>query len=120
MGRLAQVCERLEERLEHAGLAQPPEPLPHRIPGTELGRQSPPGDVVDREIVQRFEKLAIVPSLGARRERTASNTLKATAQSSSDIVVSMVDPAKPTRYESPISHLGNLLSENCAESVHAA
>ena len=32
--------ERLEERLEYIGLAQPPEPLPNRVPVAELGRKA--------------------------------------------------------------------------------
>ena len=118
MRRLAQARERLEKRLEDPGIAQPPEPLPHRVPRAELRRQSPPRDIVKREIMKRFEKLTIVAS--PRRERTASNTCRATAQSSSVICVSMVDPAKPTRYESPINHFGNPLTLNFIKSVHKA
>ena len=62
---LAHPGEHLEERFEGAGLAQPPEALPHAVPITELARQSAPGDVVDREIMQGFEKFAVVAALVA-------------------------------------------------------
>ena len=48
---------------EHAAAAQAPEALPDAVPGAELGRQRSPCNVVDREIVQGFEKLAVVPPL---------------------------------------------------------
>jgi hypothetical protein len=57
--------ERLEERLEHARLAQAPKALPDRVPVAELGRQRPPGDVVEREVVKSFQELAVVAALGA-------------------------------------------------------
>src|SRR5271166_5637343 len=57
---LAQAGQRLEERLERPGLAQPPKPFPNAVPRTELGGQRAPGYVMYREIVQRFQKLAIV------------------------------------------------------------
>ena len=57
--------ERLEEGLEHPGPAQAPEALPHRVPVAEFGRKRPPGDVVEREVVQRLEELAVVSTLVA-------------------------------------------------------
>ena len=60
---LAQGGERFEESFEHAAAAQAPEALPDAVPGAELGRQRSPRNVVDREIVQGFEKLAVVPPL---------------------------------------------------------
>ena len=65
MSAVAQVGQSVEKRLEHAGAGQPPEALPHAVPVAELGRQRPPGDVVHREIVQRFQKLAVVAALVA-------------------------------------------------------
>jgi hypothetical protein len=59
----AQGGERFEESFEHAAAAQAPEALPDAVPGAELGRPRPPRNVVDREIVQGFEKLAVVPPL---------------------------------------------------------
>src|SRR3954453_19807899 len=60
MGGLAVRGESLEQGLEDTRLAQPPEPFPDAVPIAELGRERPPSDVVDREIVQRLEELAIV------------------------------------------------------------
>src|SRR6478736_8781909 len=65
MGGLAVRAERLEQGLEDTRLAQPPEPFPDAVPIAELGRESPPSDVVDREIVQRLEELAVVAALVA-------------------------------------------------------
>jgi len=59
---LAGLGQDLKERLEHARPAEPPEPLPDAVPVPELPRQGSPGDVVNREIVQRFQKLAVVVS----------------------------------------------------------
>src|SRR6476646_10850072 len=65
MGGLAVRGERLEQGLEDTRLAQTPEPFPDAVPIAELGRESPPSDVVDREIVQRLEELAVVAALVA-------------------------------------------------------
>ena len=65
MGGAAQRGQGFEKQLEHAGLAQAPEPFPDAVPRAELSRQRPPGDVVHGEIVQRFEELAVVASLVA-------------------------------------------------------
>src|SRR6476659_9451014 len=65
MGGLAVRGERLEQGLEDTRLAQPPEPFPDAVPIAELGRERPPSDVVDREIVQRLEELAVVAALVA-------------------------------------------------------
>src|SRR3712207_7554369 len=51
--------------LFRSSLAQPPEALPDRVPVAERHRQSAPGDVVDAEVVQRFEEGAVVPALVA-------------------------------------------------------
>src|SRR3954464_2171121 len=50
---------------EHARLAEPPEALPDGIPVSECLGQSAPGDIVDTEVVQRFEEPAVVPALAA-------------------------------------------------------
>src|SRR3954466_4297873 len=65
MGGLAVRGERLEQGLEDTRLAQPPEPFPDAVPIAELGRERPPSDVVDRELVQRLEELAVVAALVA-------------------------------------------------------
>ena len=65
MGGLAVRGERLEQGLEDTRLAQTPEPFPDAVPIAELGRERPPSDVVDREIVQRLEELAVVAALVA-------------------------------------------------------
>src|ERR1700733_11006993 len=60
MRRRAEFGQYLEERIEYARTAEPPEPLPDAVPGTELGRQSTPSEVVHREVVHCFKKLAVV------------------------------------------------------------
>ena len=68
---LNQVCgaahlgQERQHRLENTPLAQPPEPLPDAVPLTELSRQSAPSDIVNREIMQRFQEFAIVPTAPA-------------------------------------------------------
>src|SRR5678815_2652542 len=65
MRRLAHGRKRIEEGLEGSGLAQSPEPFPHTVPVAEPAWKRAPRDVVDRKILQRFEKLAVVPALVA-------------------------------------------------------
>src|SRR5436189_2050495 len=81
--------ERLEHGVEHPRPTEPPEALPDGVPIPELGRQSPPSDVVNGEIMKRFQKLAVVPPLSPRRGSTARNTIRTTSQSSSLIRVSI-------------------------------
>jgi hypothetical protein len=61
----AGCSEGVEDGFEHARLAQAPEALPDGIPVSECLGQSAPGDVVDREVVQRFEEDPVVPALRA-------------------------------------------------------
>src|SRR3954453_3202485 len=75
MGALAVRGERLEQGLEDTHLAQPPEPFPDAVPIAELGRERPPSDVVDREIVQRLEELAVVAALVAPPRATGPKQL---------------------------------------------
>ncbi len=49
--------------VEHTALAQPREAFPDAVSIPEFGRKRPPGDVVDREIGQGFEKPSVVPPL---------------------------------------------------------
>src|SRR3954449_8853516 len=65
MGGLAVRGERLEQALEDTRLAQPPKAFPDAVPVAELGRERPPRDVVDREMVQRLEELAVAAALVA-------------------------------------------------------
>src|SRR3954454_3836644 len=64
---------------EHASLAEPPEALPDGIPVSECLGQSAPGDMVDTEVVQRFEEPAVVPALvappGAHRPEHLNHSL---------------------------------------------
>jgi hypothetical protein len=62
---LALGRERVKEGVEHTHAARPLKPLPNRVPLVEPRRQSPPGDVVEGEVVQRFEELAVIPALVA-------------------------------------------------------
>ena len=57
---LAALRQYLEECLEHAGAAEPPEPLPDAVPVSVFLGQRTPSDVVDRKIVDRLEEFAIV------------------------------------------------------------
>jgi hypothetical protein len=71
MGGFARLRQHLEKCFEHAGSAEPPEPLPDAVPLSEFRWQSPPRDVVHREIVQGPQKLTVVvgnrgKSVGAR------------------------------------------------------
>jgi len=91
---LAQGGERFEESFEHAAAAQAPEALPDAVPGAELGRQRSPRNVVDREIVQGFEKLAVVPPLVPTPRAAGMKHLDTSTQSSSVIFVSMAGPPK--------------------------
>ena len=56
-------CERVEEGLEDAGLAQPVEAFPHAVPRTEALRQRTPANVLDGEEMKRLEEAAIILSL---------------------------------------------------------
>ena len=108
MGGAAQRGEGFEEQLEHAGLTQPPEPFPDAVPGAELGRQRPPGDVVHGEIVHGFEELTVVVALvGPSRPASAEHV-----QRHRPILVRHPRQhgrprQKPTRYESPKRGKGN-------------
>src|SRR6185295_1756019 len=57
--------EGVEEGLKHARLAQAPEALPNGIPVPALGRQGAPSDVVNAEVMHRFEEPTVVSALGA-------------------------------------------------------
>jgi hypothetical protein len=61
----AGCSKRVEEGLKHAGSAEAPEALPDGIPVPELGRERPPVDVVQREVVERFEEPTVVPAFVA-------------------------------------------------------
>ena len=63
MRRLAHRRQRIEEGFEGPGSAQSPEPLPHAVPMPEFLRKRPPGDVMNHEIVQGFEKLPVIAAL---------------------------------------------------------
>src|SRR4029078_5147200 len=65
MRALAHPCQRIEEGFEGAGLAQAPEPFPHAVPMPEFLRKRAPGNVVNHEIMQGFEKAAVLPALVA-------------------------------------------------------
>src|SRR5579862_7950862 len=60
MSGLAGLRQDLKKRLENARSAEPPEPLPDAVPVSEFPRQRSPCDVVDREIMQGFQKPAVV------------------------------------------------------------
>src|ERR1700712_1117413 len=59
---LAGLGQQLEKCLHHAGAAEPPEPFPNAVPQPERGRQRAPSQIMNREEMQRFQKLAVVPA----------------------------------------------------------
>src|SRR5262245_56627363 len=63
MRRLAHRRQRIEKGFEGPGSAQSPEPLPHAVPMPEFLRKRPPGDVMNHEILQGFEKLPVIAAL---------------------------------------------------------
>ena len=65
MRRGAHRGERIEERLEHPGLAQAIEALPYAVPMAETLRQSAPANVLDGEEMKRLEEAAIVLGLSS-------------------------------------------------------
>ena len=62
MGCLTRLGQKLKEGFEDTSAAEAPEALPDTVPVAEFHRQGAPGDAVQREIMQCFQKLAIVPS----------------------------------------------------------
>jgi hypothetical protein len=58
-------CERVEERLEDASLAQPIEAFPHAVPMTKAIRQRAPANVFNGKEMKRLEEAAIVLGLPA-------------------------------------------------------
>jgi hypothetical protein len=90
MRRFAKRREGFEEGHEDTALAQAPKTFPVAIPETEFCGQGAPSDVVDREIMKRFEKLTVVAALVTPPRATSSTST--IAQSSSVILVSMVGP----------------------------
>ncbi len=102
MSRPAQARERFEEGLEHPGPAQPPKALPDGVPVAELGWQGAPGDVVEREEMQRLQKAPVVPALITAPGARGAEHL----QHDSPILIRHSrqhgrSSSKPTRYESP-------------------
>jgi hypothetical protein len=61
----ARLGQERQHRLEYTPLAQPPKPLPHTIPLAKFSRQSTPGDIVNRKVMQRFQEFTIVPAAPA-------------------------------------------------------
>src|SRR4029077_329915 len=63
MRRRTHGCERVEEGLEDASLAQAIEAFPHAVPMAEALRQSAPANVLDGEEMKRLKEAAIVLGL---------------------------------------------------------
>ena len=111
MRALAQRCERIEKGLKDAGSAQPPEPFPDRIPMAELHRKGAPGDVVDRKIMQRLQKLPVVPSFVATARAHRPENL----QNNRPVILGHRrqhgrSSEKPTAHESLKNRFGNRLA----------
>ena len=122
MGRTAHGGERIEESLEHAGLAQAIEALPYAVPVTEAFRQRAPSHIFDREEMKRFEKPAVV--LGF-----ASAPWKAGAKHGKRMRPVLVihpcrhrhqSPTQSETYESSQSQGGNPVRFFCLKFVHTA
>src|ERR1043166_7353893 len=62
MRRLAAFREYLKERLKDARPTEAPEPLPYAVPVAKLIGQCPPGDTVDREIVDCLQEFSVIMS----------------------------------------------------------
>jgi hypothetical protein len=89
MRRLAAFREYLKERLEDARPTEAPEPLPYAVPVAKLIGQCPPGDTVDREIVDCLQEFSVIMSRFSPVRLHVSNTSSAISQSRSVIPVSM-------------------------------
>src|SRR6185312_7062649 len=76
MRRGAHRRERIEERLEDAGLAQAIEAFPHAVPMAEALRQSAPANVLDGEEMKRLEEAAIVLGLPAAPQQAGAKHRK--------------------------------------------
>jgi hypothetical protein len=84
---LAGLGQELEERLDDAGSAEPPEALPDAVPRTERRGKRAPGQIMDREKMQCLQKLAVVPPRLAAARLSSSETIHTIVQSSSIIPV---------------------------------
>jgi hypothetical protein len=76
MRRFAKRREGFEEGHEDTALAQAPKTFRDAIPETEFGGQGAPSDVVDREIMKRFEKLTVVAALVTPPRATSSKNFE--------------------------------------------
>ena len=82
------------KRPQRCRLGSPPEAFPDRIPMADLRRKGAAGDVVNRRIMQRLQKLPVVPYFVATARAHRPENLRTIAQPSSVIAVSMVGPPK--------------------------
>ncbi len=119
---LAPLRQQLKERLKHATLAQPPEPLPDAVPVSEFLRKRPPSDVVYRKIVESFQELAIVtPLVATTRARRPEQFNRESPFVLGHLRQHGRLQQKPTLYESPKTSLVNLQIQPdsiCRKSVH--
>jgi len=58
--------------VEDTGFAESRKSFPDSVPVSEPSRQRTPGDVVNREIMKRFQEQQVVPRLGTSRRKTSS------------------------------------------------
>src|SRR5579872_4332852 len=71
MCRLAALRQQLEERLEYARAAEPPEPLPYAVPVAKFAGERTPGYTVYGEVVDGFQEFTVVmPRLSPVRLRS--------------------------------------------------
>ena len=112
---LAGLGQQLEECLKYAGPAEPPEPLPDTVPIAVLPGQSAPGNTVNSEKVQRFQKLAVIVTRLA-----ASNTSSTMDQSFSVIPVSMAGSLLPDTHRFEEKVIREYPTRNLVLSVHRA
>jgi hypothetical protein len=88
-GGFAGLGQKLEERLEDAGLAEAPEPLSDAVPGPERRRRCAPGQIIDGEKCGASRNLRSFRPGWPRRDWAAAKTCNVIAQSSSVIPVSI-------------------------------
>lgn len=87
-----EACQHGEEAFENACLAKPVEAFPDAVPVSIAFGQRPPGDGVNRDVVQRFQAQPVVFGLRPSCRRHARNTSRAKSQSASFILVDITDP----------------------------
>src|SRR5271165_4219344 len=104
----AETGEGFEEKFEHAGLAQSPEPFPNAVPVCELDRQRAPRDIVNREIQYCLkEKTIVLRLVPAPRQRRLEDAQHVCPIMLGELREHRRFPRMPTAHESQFSGFGN-------------